>query len=71
MMNWPAGEEPSDQGNGRRFLTKGQYLELVGQEVYDRQMQRLRARTHVEGLPSAAGDAQPHGNAPPNGGDST
>lgn len=32
-MNWPVGQKPSHQGSGRRFLTKEQYLERVGQEA--------------------------------------
>ena len=43
-MNSPVGQEPPyDQGSGRRFLTKEQYLRPFGQEAYDRQIQRLHA----------------------------
>lgn len=61
-MDSTTGPEPSpDPGRGRRLLTKGQYLDLVGQEAYDRQVQRLHARIRSEESPPAAADQPPGG----------
>lgn len=67
-MNSPVGPElPSDRGSGRRFMSKEQYIKLVGQEAYNRQIQRLHARTLVEGSQPAAGDGEPQGKLKPDG----